>query len=270
MPISPEVVYKIRAGERGLLTAPFFDGETSPFTSQVLTREGKVREGKPYREAKARDSAERIRKYLLEQGYFQGFGRADRGRAHGGGPDPSRLPHRSGPAVPASGLRHQAHTRARRSSRRRRAAVRRGSAGVVGRGAPGGAPARRDHHAETRPRPRRGLRDHRRAVRGASARSTRSSGISISGNASVDEKSCARSGDPQEGAAGGREGRLVDSTLDADERDRGLLPDARLDRREGREARGPRGIQARLLDVGITIAEGPHARPTGASRAPST
>jgi len=66
-----QVVYKIKAGERGLLAAPFFDGETAPFTPQVLAREGKIREGKPYREAKSRDSAERIRKYLLEQGYFR-------------------------------------------------------------------------------------------------------------------------------------------------------------------------------------------------------
>src|SRR5262249_8542163 len=53
------------------VTAPFFDGDTKPFTAAVLTREGKIKEGKPYREPKARDAAERIRKYLLEQGYFK-------------------------------------------------------------------------------------------------------------------------------------------------------------------------------------------------------
>jgi outer membrane protein insertion porin family len=66
-----EIVYKIQAGERGVVEAPFFDGETSPFSAQTLTREGKIKVGKPYREAKARDSAERIRKYLLGQGYFK-------------------------------------------------------------------------------------------------------------------------------------------------------------------------------------------------------
>jgi len=66
-----EIVYKIEAGERGLVDAPFFDGETSPFSSETLAHQGKIKVGKPYREAKARDSAERIRKYLLEQGYFK-------------------------------------------------------------------------------------------------------------------------------------------------------------------------------------------------------
>lgn len=65
------VVYKIRAGERGKEAAPFFDGEIAPFTEQTLTREGKIGVGKPYRESKARAGAERIRKYLLEQGYFR-------------------------------------------------------------------------------------------------------------------------------------------------------------------------------------------------------
>jgi outer membrane protein insertion porin family len=65
------VVYRIQAGKRGLVTAPFFDGETKPFTPDVLTREGKIKEGKAYRESKARDAADRIRKYLLEQGYFK-------------------------------------------------------------------------------------------------------------------------------------------------------------------------------------------------------
>src|SRR4029453_6858995 len=61
----------IKAGARGLVTEPFFDGETTPFTAQALAKEGKIRLGKPYREAKLRTAAERIRKYLLEAGYFK-------------------------------------------------------------------------------------------------------------------------------------------------------------------------------------------------------
>ncbi len=65
------VVYDIQAGARGLVTEPFFDGETTPFTAQALASEGKIRLGKPYRESKLRSGAERIRKYLLEAGYFK-------------------------------------------------------------------------------------------------------------------------------------------------------------------------------------------------------
>ena len=53
------------------MTEPFFDGETTPFTAQALAKEGKIRLGKPYRESKLRSAAERIRKYLLEAGYFR-------------------------------------------------------------------------------------------------------------------------------------------------------------------------------------------------------
>ena len=65
------VVYKIDEGRRALVAAPFYDGETSPFTPELLTARGKIRERKPYREARARAAAERIRKFLLEQGYFR-------------------------------------------------------------------------------------------------------------------------------------------------------------------------------------------------------
>ncbi|MEP6993115.1 MAG: POTRA domain-containing protein, partial [Acidobacteriota bacterium] len=69
--VSVTVVYRIEAGQRALVAAPFFDGETRPFTAEALEREGKIRENKPYREARAKAAAERIRKFLLEQGYFR-------------------------------------------------------------------------------------------------------------------------------------------------------------------------------------------------------
>jgi outer membrane protein insertion porin family len=65
------VVYHLAAGQRARVAAPFFDGDTKPFAPELLARRGKIREGKPYRESQARVAAERMRKFLLEQGYFR-------------------------------------------------------------------------------------------------------------------------------------------------------------------------------------------------------
>ena len=68
---SVEVVYRIDAGQRALVAEPFFDGEIAPFTPAQLAQKGKIRVNKPYRESKARAAAERIHKFLVEQGYFR-------------------------------------------------------------------------------------------------------------------------------------------------------------------------------------------------------
>lgn len=65
------VTYRVAAGERARLAAPFFDGETAPFDAATLARKGKVREGSRYRESAARASADRMRKFLLGEGYFR-------------------------------------------------------------------------------------------------------------------------------------------------------------------------------------------------------
>ncbi len=65
------VTYLLEAGERARMAAPYFDGETAPFDFAVLAKKGKYREGARYREATARAVAERMRKFLLGEGYFR-------------------------------------------------------------------------------------------------------------------------------------------------------------------------------------------------------
>ena len=65
------VTYVLTAGERARMTAPFFDGPTAPFDPSILAKKGKFREGKRYREATARTVAERMRRFLLGEGYFR-------------------------------------------------------------------------------------------------------------------------------------------------------------------------------------------------------
>jgi outer membrane protein insertion porin family len=65
------VAYRISAGERARVTEPFFDGATEPFTADELSARGRLRAGNVYRESKARAGAERILKFLHEQGYFR-------------------------------------------------------------------------------------------------------------------------------------------------------------------------------------------------------
>jgi outer membrane protein insertion porin family len=62
-----DIVYRITSGEAALAAAPFFDGSIEPFTASELLAETKLKPGKRYREEKARDDAERIRKFLLKQ-----------------------------------------------------------------------------------------------------------------------------------------------------------------------------------------------------------
>ncbi|MFY9550915.1 MAG: POTRA domain-containing protein [Thermoanaerobaculia bacterium] len=68
---SVEIVYRIAAGQRARVAEPFFDGGTKPFAEAVLVKKGKVRIGRLYSEAKARASADRMRRFLLEEGYFR-------------------------------------------------------------------------------------------------------------------------------------------------------------------------------------------------------
>jgi len=66
-----QVVYRIDAGVRAGLGPPFFDGDTAPFTAETLTQKLRWKPGKPWRETPARNAADRLRKFLLEQGHFR-------------------------------------------------------------------------------------------------------------------------------------------------------------------------------------------------------
>lgn len=66
-----QVEYRIAAGERARAAPPFFDGEMAPFSPEALDARLKVKAGQPYQEARARSDAERLRKFLLEQGYYK-------------------------------------------------------------------------------------------------------------------------------------------------------------------------------------------------------
>ncbi len=65
------VVYRISAGKRARVTEPFFDGDTAPFSPAELAKRMRLGPGDVYREGKARDDAERLRKYLLSEGRFR-------------------------------------------------------------------------------------------------------------------------------------------------------------------------------------------------------
>ncbi len=52
--------------------SPYFDGSTAPFSAAALAARGKLDAGDVYNEAKARDDADRIRQFLLAEGYFRG------------------------------------------------------------------------------------------------------------------------------------------------------------------------------------------------------
>src|SRR5262249_14641472 len=62
---------RVDAGRQALVGRPVFDGEAAPFTEATLTERLKLRVGKGYRETKARAAADRLRKYLLQQGRFR-------------------------------------------------------------------------------------------------------------------------------------------------------------------------------------------------------
>jgi outer membrane protein insertion porin family len=64
---STRIVYRITSGEAAPTAAPFFDGKIEPFTAGELLAEAKLKPGKRYREEKARNDAERIRKFLLRR-----------------------------------------------------------------------------------------------------------------------------------------------------------------------------------------------------------
>ena len=66
-----DVVYRIAAGERARVATPFFDGRIEPYTAETLLAGSRLKVGAAYRESKARTAAERLRKYLLEQGRFK-------------------------------------------------------------------------------------------------------------------------------------------------------------------------------------------------------
>jgi outer membrane protein insertion porin family len=65
------VIYRIAAGVRARITEPYFDGPTAPFSAADLAARGKLDAGDVYNEAKAREDADRIRRFLIAEGYFR-------------------------------------------------------------------------------------------------------------------------------------------------------------------------------------------------------
>jgi outer membrane protein insertion porin family len=68
---SVRVVYNITAGKRARVAEPFFDGDIHPFSESVLVEKGKVKVGRPYSETREHAAADRMRRFLLEEGYFR-------------------------------------------------------------------------------------------------------------------------------------------------------------------------------------------------------
>ncbi len=66
-----DIVYRVAAGERSRVAMPFFDGRVEPFTAAQLLAGTKLKVGSAYQESRARTGAERLQKYLLEQGRFK-------------------------------------------------------------------------------------------------------------------------------------------------------------------------------------------------------
>jgi outer membrane protein assembly complex protein YaeT len=66
-----QVSYRIDAGVAALVAPVIWDGEIAPYTEETLTAKLKLKIGKPYREAKARSAADKLRKFLLEEGRFR-------------------------------------------------------------------------------------------------------------------------------------------------------------------------------------------------------
>lgn len=65
------VAYRIDAGDRARVAAPFFDGNVAPYAPELLVEKMKLKVGKAYREAAARSAAERLHKFLLKDGRFR-------------------------------------------------------------------------------------------------------------------------------------------------------------------------------------------------------
>ena len=68
---SVRIVYRIIVGSRARVAEPFFDGDIHPFSEAVLVAEGRVKVGRPFSESRERAAADRMRRFLLEQGYFR-------------------------------------------------------------------------------------------------------------------------------------------------------------------------------------------------------
>ena len=66
-----DVVYRIAAGPRARVAAPFFDGKIEPFTPDTLLAGSKLKVGSAYRESKARTASEKLQKFLLQQDRFK-------------------------------------------------------------------------------------------------------------------------------------------------------------------------------------------------------
>jgi outer membrane protein insertion porin family len=66
-----EVAYRIDAGVPAVVAPPVWDGEIAPYTEETLAARLKLKVGGRYREAAARNAADRLRKFLLEEGRFR-------------------------------------------------------------------------------------------------------------------------------------------------------------------------------------------------------
>lgn len=63
------ITYRIDPGKRAIVSAVDIDGSLGPFSEEELVQQLRSRPGEPFRERTAEDDAERLRSWLLSQGY---------------------------------------------------------------------------------------------------------------------------------------------------------------------------------------------------------
>ena len=66
------VLYRVEAGGPARAAAPFFDGDTAPYTVAALERVTHLKPGKRYRDSKARADATRLTEFLHKQSRWKG------------------------------------------------------------------------------------------------------------------------------------------------------------------------------------------------------
>ena len=66
---SVDVRFEVRAGRRAVAGPPLWDGSLAPLSAEALRAKAKLKEGKPYRKATARDDAERFESEVHRRGY---------------------------------------------------------------------------------------------------------------------------------------------------------------------------------------------------------
>lgn len=69
---SVHVRFDVRPGPRAIAGAPEWDGSLAPLTAEVLLAKARLKTGKPYKKAAAREDAERFEKEIHRRGYSRG------------------------------------------------------------------------------------------------------------------------------------------------------------------------------------------------------